>query len=201
MQLRNSTWSEECMQPIPDDILKPFDTVLEEKAVPISLRENYWKWLRYYLDFRVKYPPPDVKSEQVRLFIEKMRSKGPVAEETRAGSACPLALFCHATSEEAGCCVCCWDDGVGLFLEPAATGRETYTHSTFTHPPLGLPLEGGEGCRTEAGPIACRAKQSRKSQARWISDASTASSILLHRSWNPEDVVSELIFDCFLPLF
>jgi len=29
----------------------------------------------YYLDFRVKYPPPDSRSEQVGLFIEKMRSR------------------------------------------------------------------------------------------------------------------------------
>jgi hypothetical protein len=57
------------MQPIPEDILKQFDAVLEQKAVPPSLRDDYRKWLRYYLDFRVKYPPPDAKSEQVRLFI------------------------------------------------------------------------------------------------------------------------------------
>jgi hypothetical protein len=56
------------MQPIPDDILKQFNAVLDEKAVPSSLRDDYRKWLRYYLDFRVKYPTPDAKSEQVRLF-------------------------------------------------------------------------------------------------------------------------------------
>jgi len=64
------------MQPIPDEILKQFNAVLEQKAIPSSLRDDYRKWLLYYLDFRVKYPPPDAKSEQVRLFIEKMRSKG-----------------------------------------------------------------------------------------------------------------------------
>ena len=64
------------MQPIPDDILKQFNAVLKQKAISSSLRDDYRKWLMYYLDFRVKYPPPDVKSEQVRLFIEKMRSKG-----------------------------------------------------------------------------------------------------------------------------
>ncbi len=64
------------MEHIPDDILKQFNAVLEQKTVPSSLRDDYRKWLRYYLDFRVKYPPPDAKSEQVRLFIEKMRSKG-----------------------------------------------------------------------------------------------------------------------------
>ncbi len=47
------------MEPIPDDILKQFNAVLEQEAVPSSLRDDYRKWLRYYLDFRVKYPPPE----------------------------------------------------------------------------------------------------------------------------------------------
>jgi hypothetical protein len=38
------------MQPIPDDILKQFDMVLEAKAVLGSLQNYYRKWLRYYLD-------------------------------------------------------------------------------------------------------------------------------------------------------
>lgn len=64
------------MQPIPDDILVHFDAIMEKKSVPSTLRDDYRTWLRYYLDFRVKYPPPAEKSEHVRLFIEKMRSKG-----------------------------------------------------------------------------------------------------------------------------
>ena len=59
------------MQPIPEDILKQLNAVLVQKAVSASLHDNYRKGLRYYLDFGVKYPPPDSKSEQVRLFIEK----------------------------------------------------------------------------------------------------------------------------------
>jgi hypothetical protein len=39
------------MEPIPDDIQKQFNAVLEQKAVPSSLRDDYRKWLRYYLDF------------------------------------------------------------------------------------------------------------------------------------------------------
>jgi integron integrase len=63
------------MLPIPEAILTPFDARMEEKAIPSSARPDYRKWLMYYLDFRVKYPPPDSRSEQVRLFIEKLRSK------------------------------------------------------------------------------------------------------------------------------
>jgi len=52
------------MQPIPDDILKQFNAVLERKAIQSSLRDDYRKWLRYYLDFRVsprwRYTSPDL---------------------------------------------------------------------------------------------------------------------------------------------
>ncbi len=49
------------MQPIPEDILTQFNVVLAQKAVSSSLQDEYRKWLKYYLDFRVKYPPPDRK--------------------------------------------------------------------------------------------------------------------------------------------
>jgi hypothetical protein len=42
------------MESVPGDILQQFNTVLEQKAVLSSLRDDYRKWLRYYLDFRVK---------------------------------------------------------------------------------------------------------------------------------------------------
>jgi integron integrase len=64
------------MQPIPDDILMPFDTLLVQKSVPTALHDEYRMWLRYYLDFSAKYQLPNERSEQVRLFIEKIRSKG-----------------------------------------------------------------------------------------------------------------------------
>jgi hypothetical protein len=64
------------MHPIPEDILEQFNAVLELKKIPAPTRDEYRKWLLYYLDFRAKYPPPDSRSEQVRLFVEKARSKG-----------------------------------------------------------------------------------------------------------------------------
>jgi len=64
------------MQPIPGDTLTQFNAVLKQKAVPSSLHDDYRKWLKYYLDFRVKYPPLDIKSEQVRLFLKHVRHSG-----------------------------------------------------------------------------------------------------------------------------
>ncbi len=80
------------MLPIPDDSLKPFDAIMEQKAVPPASRADYRKWLMYYLDFRVKYPPPDSRSEQVRLFIEKLRSKNQ-SQKKLVQAAQALSLF------------------------------------------------------------------------------------------------------------
>jgi integron integrase len=63
------------MQPIPKDVLIQFDDILKHRNVPLAVHNDYRKWLRYFFDFCAKYQPPNSKSEQVRLFIEKLRSK------------------------------------------------------------------------------------------------------------------------------
>lgn len=80
------------MQPIPEDILKQFNAVLDQKKIPPSTQDDYRKWLLYYLDFRAKYQPPDSRSEQVRLFVEKVRSKGK-SEKSLQQAALALSLF------------------------------------------------------------------------------------------------------------
>ena len=63
------------MLPIPDTILRRFDAVLDKRAVAPALRADFKKWLRYFLDFCSKYPVPDIRSDQVRLFIDKLREE------------------------------------------------------------------------------------------------------------------------------
>jgi hypothetical protein len=63
------------MQPIPPHILAQFNNALHQQAVTESAHGHYRKWLRYFLDFRRKYPPPEDTSEQLRLFIAKLRAK------------------------------------------------------------------------------------------------------------------------------
>lgn len=63
------------MLPIPRDVLLRYNKILKQRAVPEFYHGHYKKWLRYFLDFCHKYPPPEAKSEQVRLFIDKLRSK------------------------------------------------------------------------------------------------------------------------------
>jgi hypothetical protein len=38
-------------------------------------RASYKKWLRYILDFCARYPVPEARSDQVRLFIDELREK------------------------------------------------------------------------------------------------------------------------------
>ncbi len=63
------------MEKIPQEILARFDGTLKERNVPLVFRPDYRMWLRYFLDFRAKYPLPEERSVQVKLFADKLRSK------------------------------------------------------------------------------------------------------------------------------
>jgi integron integrase len=63
------------MLPVPVPILTRFDAILEKRAVAPIQRADYKKWLRYFLDFCTKYPIPEARPDQVRLFIDKLREK------------------------------------------------------------------------------------------------------------------------------
>jgi integron integrase len=79
------------MLPIPQDVLAKFDAILRERAVPAPFHADYRKWLRYFLDFRSKYPLPEPRSEQVRLFIRKLQEKKQSPEQQKqAAHALPL---------------------------------------------------------------------------------------------------------------
>jgi hypothetical protein len=87
------------MLSIPPDILKQFDTDLEKKAVPFSIRADYRKWLRYYLDFRAKYQLPHSQSEQVRLFVEKLQEKNQTLKQQEQAEHA-LSLFFASQQQE-----------------------------------------------------------------------------------------------------
>ena len=64
------------MEPIPDDILVHFNAVMNNKSVPLNCVMTIESGFATTWIFVFKYSPPAEKSEQVHLFIEKMRSKG-----------------------------------------------------------------------------------------------------------------------------
>jgi len=63
------------MIPIPRNTLADFNDLLKRRKVPPILRADYRKWLRYFLDYRAKYPLAESKADQVRMFADKLRSK------------------------------------------------------------------------------------------------------------------------------
>jgi integron integrase len=79
------------MLPIPENVLDQFNEVLKQRAVVESLQVHYRKWLRYFLDFSRKYSPPEARSEQIRLFTEKLKSKKQTSQQcTQAAHAVSL---------------------------------------------------------------------------------------------------------------
>lgn len=80
------------MLPIPQDVLAQFIAILKQRKVPERIHADYRKWLRYFLDFRSKYHPPDSKSDQVRLFVEKLQKKNQTPEQQKQ-AAHALSLF------------------------------------------------------------------------------------------------------------
>jgi integron integrase len=68
---------------IPDHILPRYEAILKKKSMDVSRHADFKKWLRYFLDFCNKYPVPDSRPEQVRLFTEKLREKKQTADQLK----------------------------------------------------------------------------------------------------------------------
>ena len=84
------------MQKVPYDIWSQYDAFLKAKVKDISQHQDLRKWFLYFWDFRIKYHPPDSKSEQVRLFIEKLQHKGQSKEQQKQ-AAHAISLYLDIT--------------------------------------------------------------------------------------------------------
>jgi len=80
------------MLPIPAKLAAAYEAVLKKRAIPVTRLADYRKWLRYFLDFRSKHNVPETRSEQVRLFIQKLREKNQTADQQKQ-AAHALSLF------------------------------------------------------------------------------------------------------------
>jgi len=60
---------------IPASVVGEFVAVLQKNDVPLNQFDHYKKWLRYFNDFCTKYPDVDSVSHQVKLFLDKLKSK------------------------------------------------------------------------------------------------------------------------------
>ncbi|NTW58952.1 MAG: integron integrase [Nitrospirae bacterium] len=80
------------MENIHPEILSRFDNILKKRKLSFPLHSEYRKWLRYFLDFQAKYSQPGERSVQVRLFSEKLRSKGQTEAQVKQ-AADAISLF------------------------------------------------------------------------------------------------------------
>jgi integron integrase len=71
------------MEPIPPDTRDRFNNIMKRRNVAPLCQSDYRKWLRYFLDFRAKYPLPEDQTDQVKLFAEKLRSKNQTAAQVK----------------------------------------------------------------------------------------------------------------------
>jgi integron integrase len=90
------------MQTIPTDIGARYDGMLKRRQIPSSLWNDYRKWLRYFLDFRSKYPTSPEISVQVKLFSEKLRAKGQTVQRIEQAAAAVSLFFASQRDRTAG---------------------------------------------------------------------------------------------------
>lgn len=64
------------MVSVPNEIMSAYVKLLDIRDIPQGQAEYYKKWLRYYYDFSTKYLQMQDQAVKVRLFLEKLKSKG-----------------------------------------------------------------------------------------------------------------------------
>ena len=63
------------IKPIPPEIMILYDAALVEKGVSLPAQSHYRKWLRYYLDFCLKYYHQSANKESLAPFGQKLKDK------------------------------------------------------------------------------------------------------------------------------
>lgn len=64
------------MVAVPHELMTGFVKLLSDRSVPERHREHYQKWLRYFYDFSGRYLQERQQPEKMRLFLDKLKSKG-----------------------------------------------------------------------------------------------------------------------------
>ncbi len=60
---------------IPNAVYVEYVAHLNKRRLTGPLAQEYVRWLRIYLEFINENPAPDLKSERVRMFIDKQRDE------------------------------------------------------------------------------------------------------------------------------
>ena len=60
---------------IPTALLSKYSSILTKKSVPVSVHNNYKKWLRFYLDFCHEYGQPYASRDSLKQYIVSERKR------------------------------------------------------------------------------------------------------------------------------
>jgi integron integrase len=71
------------MEPIPAEIKIRYDAALVRENVPLPVHFHYRKWLRYYLDFCLKYRYEILKKESLPYFLKKLKDKNQTEQQQK----------------------------------------------------------------------------------------------------------------------
>ncbi len=64
-------------------LLSNYSSILTKKYVPVSVHNNYKKWLRFYLDFCHKYGQPYASRDSLKRYIDKLHEKNQSPEHQK----------------------------------------------------------------------------------------------------------------------
>jgi len=76
------------MKSLPQSLRAAFLRVMRERSVPADQRQDFLKWLRFYLDFCLKYQHPPRDPDSLQLFLHKMAAKNQSAAQQTQAAAC-----------------------------------------------------------------------------------------------------------------
>jgi integron integrase len=71
------------MKPIPAEIKNRYDAALVKKEVPVPAHFYYRKWLRYYLDYCLKYHYEISDKESLSYFLKKLGDKNQTEQQQK----------------------------------------------------------------------------------------------------------------------
>ena len=71
------------MKSVPPEIKILYDAALITKSVTLPTHFHYRKWLRYYLDFCLKYHHEPVNKESLAPFIQKLKDKNQAEKQQK----------------------------------------------------------------------------------------------------------------------
>ncbi len=140
------------MERIPSDVIDRLDELLKQRNVPPFLHPAYRKWARYFWDFRNKYRLSEDRMGQVRLFSEKLRSKGQTEVQITQAAAAVSLFFAadrrkQAISSSRAVVNGPVRDPMRDLPEPRPVQSSTAPATGMVCEPPGPPVPDGQSCR------------------------------------------------------